>query len=89
MGDDKRRAVFAQRVKCALNSSFGLGVERTGGFIQDQNRRVFQNCPRNGDTLALAARQRRAAFTDHEVVTARLLRNEGVGLGQAAGVDNF
>ena len=39
-----------------LNRHFHFAVQRRRGFIQNQNRRVFENHPGNGNALALPAR---------------------------------
>ena len=38
-----------------LNQGFGFGIECAGGFVENENRSVFQNSASNSDTLALAA----------------------------------
>ena len=44
-----------------------FGVERRGRLVEQQQRRVAQNGARDGDALALAARQRDAALADRRV----------------------
>ena len=46
------------------NGVLGIGVERAGRLVEDQDRRVLEQRPGDGDALALAARQRRAALAD-------------------------
>ena len=43
------------------------GVERGGRLVEHQHRRVGEKRPRDGDALALAGRQRGAAFADDRV----------------------
>ena len=59
VGNNKGRAlatVFLHgRIQRRLHHALTLGVERTGRFIQQQQRGVLQNGPGNGDALALPA----------------------------------
>ena len=71
-----------RRSSARLMRGFGLHVERAGGLVEDQDRRVLQDGAGDGDALALAARQRGAALADHELVAAGLAGDEIVRLGQ-------
>ena len=51
-----------------LHQPLGLGVERRGGLVQDQDRRVLQDRAGDRDPLALAAGEPAAALADHGVV---------------------
>src|SRR6185437_8180574 len=55
MGDDKGRAVANQLRQGGLDVPLGLGIERRGGLVEDENRSVFQKRPGDGDALALAS----------------------------------
>ena len=85
MGDDEGGAALAQGVERAFDLGFGLGIERARRFVQDQDRRVFQDGAGDGDALAFAARERGAALANHELIAARLLGNEVVGFREAGG----
>ena len=69
VSDDKRSAAFHQRFQRFLNQAFALRIQRTGGFIQDEDGRIFQNRARNGDALALAAGEFDAALAHQRGVT--------------------
>src|SRR5947207_7200226 len=79
VGDANGRAALHQIFESRLNGPFGLSVERTGGLVQYQNRRVSQDGPGNGDALTLAAGKRHALFPNHRVVAARFFQYELVG----------
>ena len=83
------RAAFHQFVQRGLHGAFGFGVERAGGFVEDENRRVLQNRAGDGEPLALAAGERHAFFADDGVKTVRLFHDEIVGVGMARGGDDF
>ena len=56
-----------QPLERVLDQPLALGVERGRGFVEQQHRRIAQQRAGDGDALALAARQARAAFA-HEGV---------------------
>ena len=62
---------FVQR---RLDEPLGLGVERAGGLVEDQDRGVAEDGAGDGESLALAAGEVRAAFADDGVVAVRLAR---------------
>src|SRR3984885_6491822 len=51
-----------QTVETLLDGRFHFAVERTGGFVEQQDRGVLQHDPCDGDALALAAAQLDAAL---------------------------
>ena len=68
MGDDQRRAVFAQLIHGNLYGPFAFGIKRTCCLIQQQHRRVPQDRAGNGDALLLPARQHHPAFAQIAVI---------------------
>ena len=87
--DDERRAAAAKRVEGPLDLGLRLGIERARCLIEDEDRRVLQDGARDGDALALAARQRGAALADHEVIAAGLAHDEVVRLREPRCVFDF
>src|SRR6187399_3166244 len=71
VSDDKGSASPHQRFQCFLNQPFVLGVERAGGFVQNEDGWILQNCPCDGDALALPTRKFDAAVSDQRGVTLR------------------
>ena len=59
------------------------GIDRARGVVEDQDSRVAQQRPGQGDALALATRQGEAAFAYHGAVTLGQVADEAVGLGGA------
>src|SRR5688572_28121920 len=53
MGDDDRGATMQQALQRFLNQTFGEGIDTGGGFIQNQDARISQRCPRDGNQLPL------------------------------------
>ena len=53
-----------QPLERALDQPLAFRVERRGRLVEQQQRRVAQQRAGDGDALALAARQARAAFAD-------------------------
>src|SRR5262249_39291333 len=70
MRDDYRSSSLHQVSERSLHQSLRLRIQRRGSFIQNQNRRVFQDRPRDCKTLSLASRQFDPTFSDYRVVTA-------------------
>jgi len=76
-----------ERAQTRLNGSLDLAVERRGGFVEHQDRCVFEDHTSDGDSLALPARQLHAALADLRRVAAPLLpvlelADELVGVGE-------
>ena len=65
-----------RRVERALDLGFGLGVQRAGRLVEDQDRGVLEDGAGDRDALTLAAGQRRAALADHEGIAAFLAHDE-------------
>ena len=86
VGDDEDRATGHQVVERGLHEALALGVERAGGLVEDQDRRVAEDRPGDGEPLALAAGEAHAALSDDRLVPLRQLADEAVGLGAAGGV---
>ena len=67
VGDDQGGAAPGQFEQALLDRPLGFGVERGSRFVQDQNRRVLQEHPRNGQALLLAAGQFHPPLADDRV----------------------
>jgi hypothetical protein len=78
-----------QVVERLLDFLLGLGIDRRGGLVEDQDARVDQQRAGDGDALALAARQALAAFADQRIVAVRQAQDEVVGMGGAGGGDDL
>ena len=53
--DHQRRAPRHQPLERLHHLALGHGIECAGWLVQDQDRRIFQNSPRDGKALALSA----------------------------------
>ena len=49
VGDDQGRAALHGLFQGGLHRTLALGVERTGGFVEQEQRRVFQHGPGDAD----------------------------------------
>ena len=79
VGDGDRRAALDQVVERHLNLALGFGVDRRGGFVEDQNARIDQQCAGDRDALPLAAGERLAALADERIVAVGQSQDELVG----------
>ena len=68
MREDQRRAPLHQPVERLLDHRLALRVHRRERLVQDQDGRVPQERPRDGDALALAAGEPDAALAHHGLV---------------------
>ena len=55
VGDHDGGAVLAEMVDRLLHGFFGFRIQRRSGFIEQDDRRVLDQRPRDCDALALAA----------------------------------
>ena len=76
--DGDHGLAFHEPVQALLNHGLDFAVERAGGFVEQQDRRVLEHDPRDGDALALAAGELHPALADVGVVAATAL-----GVGEA------
>lgn len=72
MGDNNRRAVLHQAVERTLHQLLAFRIEGTCRLIEQQYFGVAQNGARNGDALALSARQAHAFLTQKSSEAVRL-----------------
>ena len=64
-------------------------IDLTGGLVEDEDGRVADDRPGDGDPLALSARECRAAFADHRVVSVRHFGDELIDEGLSRGVGDL
>ena len=70
MRDHEARAAHGQRVHRLLDQLLGACIDRGGGFVEDQDRRVLHHRSRDRQQLALALGKRRLVV-EHGVVAVR------------------
>ena len=85
VGDDDGGAALGEFAQGGLDLLLGLGVDLTGGLIEDEDRRVAVNRPGDGQSLSLAAGERRASFAEDCVVAAGDVADELIGVRPAGG----
>ena len=71
---------------------FVFQVRKAGRFIEDNNGRIFQNCPRNANPLLFSARQLYAVLAQFSFVAIRKAHNKIVDLrsfGRGLFTENF
>src|SRR5437660_8203873 len=66
--DDEDGAVRHQPVDGLLHQPLRFGIQRARRLVENQNRRIAQQRPRDRDALALAAAEPRAAFAGQRAV---------------------
>ena len=83
VGDDERCPFVHEVLQGFLYKSFGLGVQRRGGFVKNEHRRVLEHGARDAEPLALAAGQTAAAVADNRLVALRHIGDELMCVGNA------
>ena len=68
VGDDECRPALSEPFHCFQQRSLSLHIDRTSRLVEDENRRVLQECSSNGNALALTAGKTHPAFTNKGVV---------------------
>ena len=76
VGDHQHGPVLHQAIDRLLDQSLRFGVEGAGGLVEDQDRRVAQQCPGDRDPLALSAGQTGAPLAQDGVVPLGELTDE-------------
>ena len=79
MRDNDRRAPFHEVFERLLNGTLTFCVERAGCLVQQQDRRILEYRPCDGNALPLTAREACPAFTEERIVALGQLANELVG----------
>src|SRR5438067_1649116 len=89
MGDDKAGAVGHEPFQGFLNKPLRGGIHAGGGFIENKNRRIFQEGARDTDPLLFADAEFDAALADAGIVTLRQASDEFVAIGGARSGEQF
>ena len=76
-------------IEFVLDVSLGVAVERRGRFVEQQDRRAFENGAGDGDALLLAAGQFQAALADLGFIALRRTTDETVDLRLTRGFLDF
>ena len=80
VGYDECGAPVEQCLQRLLDEPLGFAVERGGGLVENQNGRVLEQRPGNGDPLPLAAGKSSAPFPDDGVIAIRQIQDEVMGM---------
>ena len=89
MGNCDHSLTGSERLQRHLNLFFRLGIERRSGFVEQENRRIFQNRACNGQSLLLPAGKKHSLVADEGVVFFRLRQNELVRVSHLRGAINI
>ena len=85
MRDHQCRAVLHELLKRGLDPALRLVVERRGGFVEDQNRRILEHRTRDRQSLTLSARQPNTVVADHGLHAVRQACHEIMKISRAQG----
>ena len=85
MGDDDARPPFHQLHHRALNQKFRTRIDAGCRLIKNQNRRIGENGPRDGQQLPLALAQITAVLAQNRVVAIRHSADKQIRAAQLGG----
>ena len=68
VGDDDRRPAAGELLQHLMNKLLAFQVDLAGRLVENQDGRVAEDCPGQGDPLPLAAREPIAELADHRFV---------------------
>src|SRR3989344_4315427 len=68
VSDNDSRLIFHQFIKSLLNVGLARAIERTGRFVQDKDRRIFEHRSSNSDALAFPTGEFYSALSHHRPV---------------------
>ena len=89
MGDGDDSSSLHQLAGGFFEQGFGFGVERGGGFVENQNRRVFEEGAGEGKALGLSAGEAGAAFADEGFIFLGQRFDEVMQARGFGGADDF
>jgi hypothetical protein len=78
VGDDGGGAPGEQRDQGGLDRQFGDAVEMRGGFVEDEDSRVFEEDPVDGEALLFPSAEAVAPLADQGAVAVREAGDEVV-----------
>ena len=80
--DGEHGAAFGQSLERFLDVLLGLGIERAGGLVEEQDGGVFEQRAGDAEPLLLPAGEHAAFVADDRLVALLLREDELVGVGQ-------
>src|SRR5215467_15966020 len=89
MRDDERGPAFHDLVERAHDFRFGIGIECARGFIENENRRIFEKRAGDRQALTFTPRERTAALADIVREAVELAFDEVESLRTLDGVTHF
>src|ERR1700676_2656760 len=89
MSNQNGGSVLHQTVQRLDDCFFRSGIQTRRGLVEDQDRSIANDGPRNGDTLTLPAGQRYAALAEHGVVPFGHFFDELMRVGDFGRSHNF
>lgn len=88
MSDDDDGAVLKESIKGLGDLLFGEGVKCTGGLIEEDDGRIFEENLGNGESLFLSATQPDSPFTNLGIKSLLEIEDK-VTVGKTKGFDEF
>ena len=71
VGENQGRTAFHELIECFADDGLAVRIDRGQRLIQDEDRRVPEQCAGDRNSLPLSAGQPDAAFADHGAIALR------------------
>jgi len=81
VGDDENSAPGEQSIDGFLDEALGFSVESGRGLVENEDRRIDEQCAGDGDSLPLTTRQSRTALAENGVIPVGKRHDEVVRIG--------
>src|SRR6202051_3305973 len=88
VGDNENGTAFTDPAHVVLDDALTLVIERTGGFVEDQNAGIGHQGTGDRNALPLTTRETASSLPDDGVVSLGKFENELVRTGQEGCVDD-
>ena len=89
VSDDDARPLTHDALQRLLNERFRFAVQAAGGFVQNQDTRVFEDDPRDGQALFFATAEPVSALSHHGIVPIRQFAHKIMNIGRHTGFFQF
>ncbi len=84
MGNHQRGTFVCHVFHRLQDDAFGIRVQGRSGFVENQNRRIFQKDASDGDALFFATRKLEAALPDDRLIALWQAHDEVMDVGEAS-----
>ena len=89
MCDDDGGPIVRKVLDGVLDERLGFCIDGGRGLVQDENRRILEDRPRDRETLFLTTREPDTTLANNRIVSVRQTQNERFSIGRARCFNQF